>query len=104
VRAVALTTNPSGSYYNPAQGTFVTATVGSSGSPILLSVATIPAGVRLSWNTQPGTAYHVVAASDLGQQGWTNVSGTITAGSTTASWTDTNASANAHRFYRVSSP
>jgi hypothetical protein len=103
VRAVALTANPSGSYYNPSQGVFVTVTVGTSPPPpVTVNVSRSGAAIRLSWNSQTGTLYRVWAASSLTQTNWADLSGPITANSISTSWTDSTANGAAQRFYRVS--
>jgi hypothetical protein len=106
VRAVALQTNPSGSYYNPSQGVFI-ATSSSAvlpPPPILISVSTTADGVRLAWNTQPGTVYRVLASSQAGQGTWSDLSGSLTASDSTLTWIDTSAFSLAERFFRVISP
>jgi hypothetical protein len=99
VRAVSLQTSPSGSYFNPSTGAFVT--VSSTGRlPILISTARASNGVQLTWSTQPGTVYRVQTRS-LAQGTWTDISGSITASGSTTTWTDTNAFSVPDRFYRI---
>jgi hypothetical protein len=107
VRAVALQINPSGSYYDPSQAAFVT-TTSSAGlpppPPIVISASTAADGVRLTWNTQVGTVYRVLACSQGRQATWSDLSGSLTASDSTITWTDTNAFSLAERFFRVASP
>jgi len=100
VRAVALEINPSGSYFDPSQGVFVTV----SNPAILIQPARSANALRLTWNSQPGLAYRVWGENNASQTNWSNLSGSITATGTNLTWTDTNASAASQRFYRVSSP
>jgi hypothetical protein len=104
VRAIALTTNPSGAYYNPSQGIFATVNLSSGTPPPTVAATRIAGGVRLSWNSQSGAVYRVWATTNLSQPNWTDVSGGITAASATTTWTDSSLSANPRRFYRVSTP
>lgn len=105
VRAVGLTTTPSGSYFNPSQGVFTTATVTAAPVPIVVQAEAGNGGLTLTWNSQPGAAYHVEsAAAAPNQSNWVNISGAITASSTTTSWTDTAAVGSVARFYRVGTP
>jgi len=102
VRAVALQTNPSGSYYNPSQGVFVQPSISGTAPPMSITAARIANGIKLTWNTQPGTVYRVLAKTNLSQSDWTDLSGGMTANSETASWSDN--SALPVRFYRIASP
>lgn len=104
VRAIALTTNPSGSYFNPSQGVFATASVTGSPPVITVSVSKTTGGVKLSWNTAAGAVYRVWAATDLRAPVWTDVSGAISASSNTTTWTDANIDATPQRYYRISTP
>jgi hypothetical protein len=97
VRAVKLQTTPSGTYFNPSQGIFI-----SINGPIQLQAHPITGGLLLSWNAQPGTAYRVQAKTNLLDANWSDASGVLTATGTNASWTDTNNAAQ--RFYRIASP
>ncbi len=104
VRAVALTTTPSGSYYNASEGVFASATAVGVAPPITVMVQADAAGITLSWNSQPGTNYHVEARSALGPPNWVNVSGPILATGPTSFWTDTGSGTSGSQFYRVASP
>jgi hypothetical protein len=103
VRAVALTTSPSGSYFNPSQGVFATVTVSASPRPITVSATPSSKGLVLTWNSQPGLSYHVEGATSLFQPDWVTLSGSITASETITSWTDTNPWSPTG-FYRVGTP
>ena len=104
VRAVTLQTTPSGSYYNASQGAFATVDAASAALPIQLSVSEAANGLVLSWNCLIGAAYRVLAKTNLNQTGWVDVSGSITATGSNASWTDTNSNSLPQRFYRIASP
>jgi Fibronectin type III domain. len=104
VRAVALQTNPSGSYYNPSQGVFATASVTASIPPITVTASRLANGIKLTWNTQPGTVYRVLAKTSASQPNWTDLSGSINATSATTSWSDNNMGTVPSRLYRVASP
>lgn len=95
VRAVALQQNPSGSYYNPSQGSF--ATLLSPAQVIRVSAKMAASGVSLSWNSEPGATYRVQVLED---GVWRDASGTVS----NAEWTDPETTQRAHRFYRVASP
>jgi hypothetical protein len=99
VRAVKLQTNPSGTYFNPSQGIFV-----SLALPIILSASRSANGLLLSWNSQTGKVYRVQGRAGLAQTNWTELSGSITALNTIATWTDTNINAAPARFYRIATP
>jgi hypothetical protein len=103
VRAVNLESHFSGSYYNPSEGIFVNVTAGGS-LAITAHAAIVAGGLQVTWNSQAGTAYHVDATPGLKPLTWSNVSGPITGGASTSSWTDTNSHSLPARFYRVSSP
>ena len=104
VRAVALQTTPSGSYYNASQGVFVTVDAANIALPIHLSMTWETNALQLSWNSQHGTGYRVLVKTNLNQAGWMDVSGTITATGATASWTDSAVNSQPQRFYRITSP
>jgi hypothetical protein len=104
VRAIALQTNPSGSYYDPSQGIFATVTVGNTAPPITVTAAKVSGGVKLAWNSQAGTTYRVLSRTNLNQVGWVDLSGTISASGSTLSWTDTGVGGAAVRFYRIATP
>ena len=102
VRAVSLQVSPSGSYFNPSAGTFVTVSTSISvPPPIVISASVSGNGARLAWNSQAGTVYHVQARNVDAQGTWSDLSGGITASGSTTTWTDTNASSVAQRFYRI---
>lgn len=104
VRAIAFVTNPSGSYYDPSEGSFGSVSVAGSPSPFLIQVGSQGPGLTLSWPAQNGTSYHVDATKDLGAANWTNVSGTLIGTGTNLSWTDSSPKGQISRFYRVVSP
>jgi hypothetical protein len=103
VRAVALVTNPSGSYFDPSQGIF--ATVTTTGAPqIIIQTSLATGGLQLTWNSQVGSAYHVQCANRLSPISWSDLSSPIIATDSTTSWTDPTALFQNYRFYRISSP
>jgi hypothetical protein len=104
VRAVALQTNPSGSYFNPSQGIFTSVSVTASLPPITVSASRLGNGIKLTWNSQPGTVYRVLAKTNSSQPNWTDLSGGITATAPTTSWSDTVVSTVPAKFYRAASP
>jgi hypothetical protein len=104
VRAVALQTNPSGSYFNPSQGIFANASVTATIPPITLTASRLANGIKLTWNTQPGTIYRVLGKTNPSQPAWIDLSGSITAASATTSWSDNNVGTVPARLYRIASP
>ena len=104
VRAVTLQTTPSGSYFNASQGVFATIGVVNVAVPIQLSVSLTPNGLMLSWSSQVGASYRVLAGSNLSQTTWAAVSGRMTASGTITSWMDSNFNSQPQRFYRIVSP
>lgn len=104
VRAVTLQTTPSGSYYNASQGVFVTVDAASIALPMQLTIVQTTSGLVLSWNSQIGTSYRVLAETNLAQGNWLAVSDRITATATTTSWTDADFSSRPQRFYRITTP
>jgi len=101
VRAVALQTTPSGTYFNASQGVFGTATFNNGLPTIFVGLTHTANSVTLSWNTVPGSVYHVQANTGLDPRNWTDASGAITATASTTAWTDTNIHSSPQRFYRV---
>jgi hypothetical protein len=104
VRGVALQTNPSGSYYDPSQGIFASASVAAILPPISVTASRIGTGIKLTWNSQAGIAYRVLGKTNSSQPNWTDLSGGIIAGSGTTSWSDNNLGSVPARFYRIASP
>lgn len=106
VRAVALITNPSGSYFDPSEGvlTTITVTPPPPPPPTSIQVALTGAVPVLTWPTSSGTAYHVEASPSLSNVTWTNVSGPLTAAGANLSWSDSSVLPGPARFYRVVSP
>jgi len=104
VRAVALQTNPSGSYHNPSQGVFAGASITAITPPISVAASRVANGIKLTWNTQPGTIYRVLGKTSASQSNWTDLSGSINAASSTTSWSDNNVDIVPARLFRISSP
>jgi hypothetical protein len=103
VRAIKLQQNNSGTYYDPSQGIFATASVGGSLPPLTVQLTTIGGNLVLSWNSQPGVSYHVLYKTAIDQPNWNALSTNITASGTTTTWADGILN-NSRRFYRVTSP
>jgi hypothetical protein len=97
VRAVKLQTTPSGTYFNASQGIFA-----NVAQPMLVTARLVTNGLALTWNSQPGTVYRVLAGTNLAN--WTDISGSITAITSSVSWTDTTIGSRSRRFYRVTTP
>ena len=104
VRAVTLQTTPSGSYSNASQGAFVTITVTAGALPIQLSAVLAGNGLQLTWNSQNGVNYRVLAKTNLTQTAWIDVSGTIAATEANTSWTNTSFNSLPQQFFQVASP
>jgi hypothetical protein len=106
VRAVALQTNPSGSYYNPSEGIFVTLQTAAvaSAPPITVSATRVSGGLQLSWNSQAGVVYRVLARTNLTQPNWVDISGNIPATGPSTVWSDANIMSSPKKFYRIASP
>ena len=71
VRAVALETSSSGSYYNSSQGVFATSVEGSEEPAILSIVRQADESVRIKFSGVIGRSYRVQASKDF--QNWTTV-------------------------------
>jgi hypothetical protein len=101
VRAVALETNYSGSYYNPSQGMFVTVQTGSEPTVIHLRAMASKGGLRLEWNSQVGGWYRVEARD--GRSGtWSAISDPLKAISDSMTYVDPGFGAVPEgRWYRV---
>ena len=105
VRAVKLQQNPSGSYFNPSQGIFVSAQVqGSPPPPLYVQARSASNGVTLTWNSIPGTVYRVLAANSETGGKWSDISGPLTASGASLSWADSDQYASPERYYRVVAP
>jgi len=104
VRAVTLQTTPSGTYFNPSQGIFANATVFPLPPPMSIIANRAENSVQLTWNSQPGSSYHVQFKNSLTQSTWTDLSGSILATDTTTSWSDPAPMTDSQKFYRVVSP
>jgi hypothetical protein len=101
VRAVSLTTTPSGTFYNPSQGIF--ATLPNVNPPIRLAAYQSGNSCSITWNSQTGTLYQVQGTTNVGQGIWTNLI-SITATNSLSVWRDTNFLNSSGRFYRVFKP
>jgi hypothetical protein len=69
-----------------------------------LRIATAAAdesGTTLSWESQPGTIFRVLAASTLVNPTWVDVSGPIVALGPTTSWTHLRTESSTCTFYRL---
>jgi hypothetical protein len=107
VRALALQNNPSGSYYNLSQGSFTAVTVSGTTPPppatnaVKSSVTMTSEGPRITWNSTPGSAYHVEGMVLIYNNDWVNISGRIVAGSDQTSFTDSDWIWYWTRYYRI---
>ena len=104
VRAVKLQNSPSGTYTNFSQGVFATPGSASVPQAVKISLAKAPNGMTVSWPSQAGVNYRVVANSSLTGSNWTQLSANIVGTGSTNSWTDTSSASNGGRFYRVVTP
>jgi hypothetical protein len=102
VRAVALQTNFSGSYFNLSQGTFANVTVAPPTIPIVLQLRESTNRVTLTWPSQAGVLYHVEASASPVSGTWRSAGASLPATGATNSWSET--VTNSVRFYRVVSP
>lgn len=69
-------------------------------APEFVSVTASGNSVNLAWTAVSGSSYQLVYSTNLSSSVWTTLGSSITASSTTASYTDTTES-NRYRFYRV---
>lgn len=105
VRAARIQNSPSGTYTNLSQGIFVNGSASSvTPVPVKISLAKTANGMTVTWPSQVGLTYRVVASTSLTATNWPQLSGNILATSPTNSWTDTTAAGNPGRFYRVVTP
>jgi hypothetical protein len=103
VRAVALQSTPSGSYFNPSQGIFATIDLAGNPPPNAVSVRArlTPGGIQLVWDSVPGASYHVEAKVLLRNNDWIGISGSLKAQSNSTSFTDPSWVWYYTRWYRV---
>jgi len=101
VRAITLQSNPSGSYFNPSQGSLAAITVARSPTPISLHVTKNANHVTLDWNAQAGMVYGVDAIDNLAGTNWLDLTGGIPAATNHMTWADSPTNAGSMRFYRV---
>jgi hypothetical protein len=104
VRAVKLQTTPSGTYYNPSQGLFVTVNGTTGTLPPTMSVRRSSTNLVISWTSQSGTVYRVLGKDTATQTTWTDLSGSITANASATSWTTADPTKRSQRFYKIASP
>ena len=97
IRAVKLQTTPSGTYFNASQGIFITI----DSIPIRVLANPTAGALMLTWNSQPGGIYHVLAKTNLAQSSWTDLSGSLTAVATNTTWTDQDLNSSPQRFYAI---
>jgi hypothetical protein len=98
-RAIALQTTPSGTFYNPSQGIFVTVAIPS----LTISTVANNHSIILTWNSLSGAPYHVQYKDSLLQSYWSNLT-SLTATNTITTWTDLSTLGKSQRLYRVTSP
>jgi hypothetical protein len=70
-------------------------------SPFRISMRPANNGLSLSWYSQPGKVYQVLAQTVAGDTNWAELSPAITATTNMTTWTDTLLPAQGQRFYRV---
>jgi hypothetical protein len=104
VRAVALQTNFSGSYFDPSQGILATLTVAPSIAPLRVQITAATNQITLSWNSQAGASYRVQAAQDLEQNAWEAITAPVIATGTNTSWSESFSNAFLYKLYRIVSP
>jgi hypothetical protein len=87
---------------DPAYLGFDDVTVTPVPAPTFQSATRAGSDLNFSWNTQSGLVYQVQYTTSLNPPSWINLGGTITAGGSSLTFTDTNAiSASALKFYRL---
>jgi hypothetical protein len=103
IRAVALATNPSGSYLNASQGIFVQAEVSQpvGAVPATLTVGLESGLLKMHWLSQPAAVFRVEAKTPSLSAAWVNISGSLTATSAEMTFVDTNTAQYPSRLYRV---
>src|SRR5262249_39696229 len=101
VRAIALQSNPSGSYFNPSQGIFTSVSIAPSTTSIVLRITRSSNQVTLDWNTQSGMSYGVERTEDLTGTNWINLTGSMAATGDHMTWSDSTTIAASAHFYRV---
>jgi len=78
------------------------ATLTIAGNIIPCSVSKVPGNnFRITWASTPGKVYRVAYKNSMTDAHWTDLSGNITASTTTTSWTDTTSGASKQRYYTV---
>jgi hypothetical protein len=88
----------SGYWVGPANN--ATVTIGSNSLPGTLSKA--PGNnIKISWASVVGKVYRVACKNSLADAAWTDLSGSVTATTTTTSYTDSSTSTKAQRYYNV---
>lgn len=68
---------------------------------VIQSILLVPAGIAISWSSQPGHDYEVHGTGNSNLTRWQDLSGIITATNATTSWTDSGFAEFAQRFYMV---
>jgi hypothetical protein len=103
IRAVELVTNPSGTYFNASQGTFVQVDVGQSirPVPVTLGASFQNGSLELRWVSQSGARFRVETKTPSLTANWVDISGSLTATSSAMRFVDTNAAKFSGRLYRV---
>src|SRR5207247_10588628 len=78
------------------------ATVTIAGNAVPSTIGKAPGNnVKVMWTSVAGKTYRVAYKNKLSDPAWTDLSGLITATSTTTSYTDTTASSKTQRYYVV---
>jgi hypothetical protein len=98
-RTAVLTLASNASY---TLGSSNTATVAIGGNSVPInSVTKAGNNIRITWTSAVGKIYRVAYKNSVTDTNWTNLSGLITATSTTTTWNDTTSGASKQRYYIV---
>lgn len=104
VRALKLESVPSGSYHNLSQAVFARLDAVGGPPPIAsdlrVSAALTPAGLLLSWTSQPGKVYRVQGNTSPTGSGWVTLTGPLSSSTTHCTWLESSV-ALPQAFYRV---
>jgi len=84
-----------------AVGTASSASVTIAGNSVPGSLSKAGGHMKITWSSVVNKAYRVDYKDSLSDAAWTNLSGLITATSTSTSYTDTTASSKTQRYYVV---
>jgi len=94
---LTLATNADYNVGSPNDATF---TMAGNAVPIK-SIKATRTYVTITWTSAPGKTYRVAYRNSLSDATWTDLSGSLTATSTTTTWIDDTANRNTQRYYVV---